>query len=251
MKKYIIISILIFVFITVSCSKDEDNNNGGNNTITVENTNRTIANLNTNFFKPTKTSIKGIVLLGSGNNAQDPTEGNITDGYLVSMAQEYAKLGFITAIVAYRDQPNVGPNFINFNSNAEMLITDFNNVGNALRTEFNIPRNKLVFGGVSYTANVLISKNAYGANAQDIKGIVAIMGSCAEDAAKDQKLPILAYACKDEPFGTHYGNILTNAITNTTIKSKSFGLTDSSCSGHNTAVNWVADSAQKLNDWFN
>jgi hypothetical protein len=245
--KYIIAVVLLHL---ISCNKDDNNDNSGGSG-TFSNSQRTIANLETNFFEPVNATVKGIVLLGSGNNAQNPTTGSISDGYLIDMAQAYAKNGFVVAIVAYRDQPFVGNNFENFSSNAEMLVTDFNNVGNTLRTEFSLGRDKLVFGGVSYAANVLINRNAYGANAQDIKGIIGIMGSCAQDAAQDQKTPILAYACNQEPFGTHYGSILTNAISNTTVKNKSYGLTDNSCSGHNTATNWVTDSAQRINSWFN
>jgi hypothetical protein len=248
MKKIILIIIFSLVILLWNCNNDDNNNN--NSIAGVENTQRTIANLPTNYFQPTNIAIKGIVLLGSGNNAQNPTTGSITDPYLITTAQELASKGFVCAIVAYRDQP-AAVTSEDYNNNFDMLITDFNNVGNALRTEFNLTRDKLVFGGASYTANCLLNRNAFGTNAIDIKGILAYMGACSQVTAENQKTPVLAYACSQEPYGTHFGNVLVNAITNNTIKTKSYGLIDSSCSGHNTSNNWIADASQKVANWFN
>ena len=252
MKTYLKIATLLFVGLLIySCNKDDEQPAIANNsTVDVENSVRTIANLQTNFFKPKTVAVKGIVILGSGNNPQDPTPGDINEGYLIEMSKSLAAKGYACAIVQYRDQPFVGANFENFNSNRDMLVTDFNSVGNALRTEYNLDRNKLIFGGSSYSANCLISHNAWGNAMTDIKGIIAIMGSCALDTAKNQKTPVLAFACNGEPFGTNYGNSIVQSITNAAVKNKSFGLTDNSCNGHATSNNWIATITEKIVVWI-
>ncbi len=242
----LLVNVLIF-----SCNKDEPQPKIPNNSSAeVDNSVRTIANLQTNFFKPKAGAIKGIIILGSGNNPQDPTPGDINESYLVEMSKSLAVKGFACAIVQYRDQPFVGNNFENFNSNTQMLVDDFNAVANSLRSEYNLSRDKIIFGGSSYSANCLVSQNAWGNSMLDIKGIIAIMGSCALDTAKNQKSPILVFACNGEPFGTNYGNSIVQEITNTTIKTKSFGLTDNSCTGHATSNNWIATITEKVVAWI-
>lgn len=242
--------ILSFSVLIFSCDKDDESLPNNNSTAEVENSQRNIASLQTNFFKPKMGAIKGIVILGSGNNPQDPTPGDINDSYLINLSKSLAAKGFACAIVQYRDQPFVGTNFENFNSNTAMLVEDFNAVANALRTEYSLDRNKVIFGGSSYSANCLVSQNAWGNNMTDIKGIVGIMGSCALDTAQNQKVPILAFACNGEPFGTNYGSSIVQNITNITVKTKSFGLTDSSCSGHATSNQWIPVITDKILIWI-
>jgi hypothetical protein len=251
--KNIILKLTIIIFIGLiifACSKDDDSPNTNNSTSEVENSTRTIANLQTNFFKPKTGAVKGIVILGSGNNPEDPTPGDINDSYLKEICKSLGSKGFVCAIVKYRDQPFVGNNFENFNSNTAMLVADFNDVGNALRTEFSLDRNKLIFGGTSYSANCLVSQNAWGNSMTDIKGIIAIMGSCAMDTAQNQKNPILAFACNNEPFGTNYGLSIVQNISNSSIKAMSFGLTDSSCNGHSNSNNWISTITEKVMIWI-
>lgn len=252
MKK--ILLSLIIITLLLACSKEDENLNpvvpNNNATAEIENVQRSIANLQSNYFKPKMGGVKGIVILGSGNNPQNPTAGDINEPYLIELSKNLAAKGFVCAIVRYRDQPFVGNNFENFNSNRDMLIADFNAVGNALRAENALARNKLIFGGSSYSANCLISHNAWGNTITDIKGIVAIMGSCALETAQNQKSAILAFACNGEPFGSNYGFSITQNITNAAIKTNSFGLTDNSCSGHATSNNWITTISQKITVWI-
>jgi len=252
MKKLVfkLSSTLLLCLFIISCNKDENTTAPPNNSnAEVENSQRTIASLPTNYFAPKNGPIKGIVILGSGNDPQNPTPGNINEQYLIDLSKSLATKGFVCAIVQYRDQPFVGNNFENFNANTLMLAEDFNKVGNALIAELSLSRNKLIFGGSSYTANCLVSQNAWGNSITDIKGIIAIMGSSALDTAQNQKTPVLAFACNGEPFGTNYGNSLVQSITNSAVKSKSFGLTDNSCSGHATSNQWISIITEKVIAW--
>ena len=234
-----------------SCSKDDETSNSNNSSLEVENIkDRTINGMALNIFIPKNGVVKGIVILGSGNDPQDPTPGDINDSYLINLSNSLAVKGFVCAIVQYRDQPFVGNNFENFNSNTAMLLADFNGVANTLKDENNLGRDKLIFGGSSYAANCLLSQNAWGNNMTDIKGIIAIMGSCEVDTSKNQKVPILAFACNNEPFGTNYGQTIVQNITNSTTKSNSFGLTDTSCNGHSTSNQWIATIIDKVVIWI-
>ena len=131
----------------------------------------------------------------------------------------------------------------------DMLIADFNAVANALRTEFTLDRNKVIFAGSSYSANCLVSHNAWGTAMIDIKGIIAIMGSCALDTAKNQKSPILSFACNSEPFGDYYGFSLVINIINATVRNKSLGKTGP-CSGHTTSITWIPVITEKVMEWI-
>jgi hypothetical protein len=255
MRKTVLkLSVMLLLCVVMGgCQKDDAAVVPNGNTIPlleIENSQRTIAGLRTNYFKPKNGLVKGIVILGSGNDPSDPAPGDINDSYLIVLSKVMAGEGFASAIVEYQDQPFVGTNFQNFNSNALMLVTDFNSVGNALRTELNLDRNKLVFGGSSYSANCLISQNAWGTAMTDIKGILGIMGSCEIETARNQKVPILAYACNAEPFGTQFGSSLVQNISNATVKSNSFGLTDNTCSGHATANSWITSATEKVRGWI-
>ncbi|MEO7978650.1 hypothetical protein [Flavobacterium sp.] len=242
-------TLLLCLFI-ISCNKDENTTRvPTDSTAEIENSQKTISSLPTNYFAPKNLPIKGIVILGSGNDPQNPTPGNINDPYLIDLSKSLAAKGFVCAIVQYRDQPFVGNNFENFNANTLMLVEDFNNVGNALIAELGLSRTKLIFGGSSYSANCLLSQNAWGSSITDIKGIIAVMGSSALDTAQNQKAPVLAFACNGEPFGTHYGQSLVQNITNATVKTKSFGLTDNSCSGHATSNPWIPIIIDKVLAW--
>lgn len=242
--------ILLLCLFIISCNKEENTTEvPTNSNAEVENSQRTIASLPTNYFAPKNVPIKGIVILGSGNNPENPTSGNINEQYLIDLSKSLATKGFVCAIVQYRDQPFVGNNFENFNANTLMLVEDFNNVGNALIAELSLSRNKLIFGGSSYSANCLVSQNAWGNSITDVKGIIAIMGSSALDTAQNQKTPVLAFACNGEPFGTNYGSTLVQNMTNATVKNKSFGLTDNSCSGHATSNQWIQIITEKVLAW--
>ncbi len=251
MKKLKIIAIAALLFIAVSCNKEDNATSNTDTSIEVENiTNQTVNGMALNIYKPKSGLVKGIVVLGSGNNPQDPTPGDLNDSYLINISKNLAAKGYTCAIVQYRDQPYVGANFENFNSNAARLVADFNEVGNSLRLASNLGRNKLIFGGSSYAANCLISHNAWGNNMVDIKGVIGIMGSCSLDTAKSQKVPVLTFACAGEPFGTHYGNSIVQNITNTSVKNNSFGFTDTNCSGHATSINWIPSITEKVMLWL-
>jgi hypothetical protein len=246
--------IIVAVFGLWSCSGDDSksNNDNGNSTPNVEftNTQRQFANLNSNFFKPDSGEYKGIVVLGSGNDPEDPTAGDINEGYLVNLSKKLAVKGYLVAIVNYRDEPPVGANWENWTSNVEMLSTDLSNTGNAIAQEFGLERSDIVLGGSSYAANALLSNAAWGNVLQGTKGFIAIMGSCAVDTAQSIKLPVLAYACKDEPYNDHYGKTIYDNIENSNVKNLSYGMTDSSCSGHSTSNNWQDDIVSRVQAWL-
>lgn len=243
-----------------ACSGDDSKSTGDNDgnggttppTENVEFTNsqRQFAGMNCNFFKPGNGDYKGVVSLGSGNDPIDPAPGNINEGYLVSLGEKLAAKGYLVVIVNYRDEPAVGANWENWTSNVKMLSEDLSNAGNAVADEFDLERSDIVLGGSSYAANALLSNSAWGNVLQGTKGFIAIMGSSALDTAQNVKLPVLAYACNNEPFNTHYGKTIYDNISDASVKSLSYGMTDNSCSGHNTSDNWQDNIVARVQAWL-
>lgn len=249
------IGCALAAFLLWSCSGDDSkpDNNGNNNNeeINFTNSEHEFAGLNNNFFEPETNDYKGIVCLGSGNDPLDPAPGSIADGYLVTLAEKLVKKGYLVAIVGYRDQPPVGNNWENWTSNVAMLSKDLSDVATAIGQEFGVQRSRVVLGGSSYAANALLSHSAWGTGTfADTKGFIAIMGSAALDTAQNIKSPVLAYACNGEPFNTHYGKAIYDNIADAGIRAQSFGLTDSSCSGHNTSNSWQDDIVQRVQNWL-
>jgi len=254
MKKIIQLSCaVVSAFGLWACSGDDNKNSGAEISqpvTTFTNSERGFGWLTSNFFKPDSGDYKGIVVFGSGNDPEDPTQGDMHDAYLVSLSQKLAGQGYLVAIVQYRDEPAVGANWENWTSNVEMLSYDLSDTGNFIAEEFGLERSDIILGGSSYAANALLSNSAWGNVLQGTKGFIAIMGSCAVDTAQNIKLPVLTYACKEEPYNTHYGKSLYDNIQDNDIKTLSYGMTDNSCSGHSTSNNWQDDIVGKVKAWL-
>jgi len=212
---------------------------------------RQFANLDCSFYKPNSEDYKGIVTLGSGNDPLDPSEGSLNDGYLIALAGKLADAGYLVAIVAYRDEPPVGDNWQNWASNATMLAEDLSDVGTDIAGEFGLERSDIVLGGSSYAANALISHSAWGMGTfADTRGFIAIMGSSSLETAQNIKSPVLAFACNGEPYESNYGQSIYDNIASASVKSKSYGFTDATCSGHSTSNAWQDVIVQKVQAWL-
>jgi hypothetical protein len=132
-----------------------------------------------------------------------------------------------------------------------MLAEDLSDVGSDMADEFGLERSDIVLGGSSYAANALISHSAWGTGTfLDTKGFIAIMGSSSLETAQNIKSPVLAFACNDEPFESNYGQSIYDNISNATVKSKSYGFTDATCSGHNTNNGWQDVIVAKVQTWL-
>src|SRR4030095_11568785 len=77
---------------------------------------------------------KGLILFGSGNDENDPATGSLDGPLENTTANELAKLGYVAAVVAYRDQPPLVPNDngVSWNKNSEMLGADMSAVADGI-----------------------------------------------------------------------------------------------------------------------
>jgi hypothetical protein len=202
----------------------------------------------------TNSNRKGIILLGSGNNENDPTTGILTGGLENNICNELAKLGYISAIVAYRDQPPVKPDWSNWNSNNEMLATDMSTTANAIISKYSngLSRSKVIAGGVSYTSYALLNNIAGSNTLADTKGVLAICGATDTWQAQNFKIPIYSLVCSGNPEGQLNGQTLYNAITNTTVKNNSGYFVDNTCNTHcggNTNT-WTTKVIEQVKKWL-
>lgn len=183
----------------------------------------------------TATNIKGILLMGSGNDENNPSTGSL-DGILENkLCAKLAAENWICAIVAYRDQPPL--NTTTWNDNARMLTTDFSNVANGIIAKYGGSRNKTVMGGVSYTSFVAMGESKLpDSPIKDFAGIIAACGGSSTWASAIYYLPVANIVCQ----GNNEGDVSGNSF-NTDIKAKgltqhikdvSSGITDTTCNGH-------------------
>ena len=197
----------------------------------------------------TSANRKGIILLGSGNNESNPSTGSLTGGLENKVALDLAKLGYVAAIVAYRDQPavNWSDGGVSWNSNCEMLATD-------MITKYGggLTRAKIITGGVSYTSYALLSNIAVSTTLADTKGLLATCGSTGAWQAQNFKIPIYNINCSGNPEGDLNGQALINAITNTTIKNNSGFFVDNSCTSHcgGDINTWSAKMTDRVKLWI-
>ncbi len=201
---------------------------------------------------------KGIVLLGSGGNDSDPKTGQLELPW--DLANELAKLGYVAAIVAYQDQPPVGPNYVNWDSNCQMLATDFSEVANDALKKYapNLSLSKVVVGGMSYTTFCLLTNIAMSDTLADTKGVLAACGGTSKTNAQNFKVPIYSIHCpgtldSDPAHNNYNGKDLFDAI-NPNVKDASGFYTDNACTEHCNAggdmTQWTAKAIDQIQLWL-
>ena len=137
----------------------------------------------------TRAEVKGIVLLGSSNDYNDPHTGLLDDVLINALCEKLALDNFIGATVAYRDEPvKVGnPPVVNFG----MLATDFNNALNYIISNYGGTRSKAVLGGLEYAGSAI----AYSATRTNspllgISGVVAVRSSLHWQDTQTMQVPL-------------------------------------------------------------
>lgn len=200
---------------------------------------------------------KGIVMLGAGNNESDPSTGSLDGALENSVAAELAKLGYVSAVVAYRDQPAV--NFqdggTSWNRNTAMLATDMSNVANAIiAAQGNgLTRAKVLTGGVSYASYALLTNVAMNDSPlADTRGVLAACGSTGEFEAQNFKIPVFSLNCSGNPEGNLSGQALIDKIGNAQIKADSAFYTDAACNSHcgGNTTTWTNQLVGQTQKWL-
>ncbi len=198
---------------------------------------------------------KGIVLLGGGNEPTNLSPATVDGGLENKTAEELAKVGYVTAVVAYRLQPNV--NFadggVSWDNNAREMAIDMSNVADDIIGKIGggLSRARVLTGGVSYTAFLLLDNISSAASPlADTRGLLS---ASAGTNSTNFSIPIFTLNCDfSEGSGGIHGAELIGKIPNGSIKDQSGFFTDPGCKTHGTNdVNgWAAKLVERTQLWL-
>ncbi len=199
---------------------------------------------------------KGIILLGSGNDQNDPSTGSLSGGLENNVANELAELGYIAAIVAYQDEPpvNWSDGGVSWNSNCEMLATDMSDVANTIISTYGsgLTRAKVLTGGVSYASYALLTNVSESSTLIDTRGVLATCGSTGAWNAQHVQVPVYTLNCSGNPEGDYSGSSLIDLILDATVKADSGYDVDSGCSTHcgGSTTTWTTHIIDQVQVWL-
>lgn len=211
------------------------------------------------YFQPdaSASTRKGIVLFGAGNDENDPSTGSLDGALENSAAQKLAGLGYVTAVVAYRDEPPLKANDdgASWNSNTAMLAADMSAVADAIiaRQGGGLTRAKVLTGGVSYASYALLTNVAMNDSPlADTRGVLAACGATGEYEAQHFRVPVFSLNCAGNNEGDFNGKPLIDRIGDPKIKADSSFYTDAACNSHcggNTAT-WTDQLVTRTQSWL-
>lgn len=192
---------------------------------------------------------KGILVLGSGNDANSPTVGRLDGAAENALCQKAADNGYVAAIVQYTKGAGVS----DWNGSAAQMGRDFDKCIVTLATKFGISKTKSVVGGFSYTSFMLLTDTAFNTTLAYTQGLLAACGSTDEYKASSFKIPVYSIVCAGGYEGNLAGQELYNKIieknSSSNVKAKSEGVTDASCTTH-CGGNWTDKLYNKMNAWL-
>ena len=198
---------------------------------------------------------KGLILLGAGNDENDPSTGSLDGALENNLANELAKLGYVAAIVAYRDQPPLVPNDngVSWNANSEMLAADMSQVADAIIASVGggLSRARTITGGVSYTSFSLLTNLTFNNTPlADTRGFLAACGATGDEPTF--KVPVYTLNCKGNNEGDFHGQGLIDRIKDPKIKGDSGFFIDAACDTHcgGTTDAWAAKLVERVQLWL-
>jgi len=243
MKNLILIPLLILCII-VSCKKDKDKVviNGD-----IKETTETLNGITYKLFTAKEaTTYKGILVIGSGNDENNPSEGAINGAAETAICKKAAANGYAAAIVNYQ-KPPAGSDW---NARAKLLGEDFNRAIVAISGKYGIDKNKSVVGGFSYASFMLFSDVSANTTLNYTKGVLGACGGSGTWNAQNFKVPIFAINCSGNNEGNFNGKALYDQIpANSPIKAKSEGITDNNCNSH-CGGEWTDKMYTKMVAWL-
>lgn len=217
------------------------------------------------YFQETAngTNRKGIVLLGSGNDENAvPTipAGSLEGGLENNTAKELAALGYVAAVVSYRQAPAI-KSAKDWNDNSELMATDFSNVAGDIITKVGggLSRDRVVTGGVSYTSYMLLTNIGMSNTLADTRGVLAACGATGDVTPQ---IPVYSLNCSPNPEGDFNGKALIDQITdpkinpniktNPQIQTDSGYFADNSCNTHcgGDTNTWTDKLVERVQVWL-
>jgi len=244
-----IITGLVLLFLMLGCKKNPDDSTllPGD----IERSTRTDNGITYKVYvQKGRDSYKGILVMGSGNNENNPTSGSMDGSSENALCQKAAENGYVAAIVQYRK----GPGTADWNKSAEMMGQDYDVCISALSEKYGVDKDKSVVGGYSYATFILYTAIAYYNDLSYCKGLLGACGSTDADKASKFKIPIYAINCAGNNEGDNInafsGKELYDKIpVASPIKAKSDGVTDDSCNTH-CGKSWTDELHGQLVKWL-
>lgn len=234
----------LLAFLVSYCSKESDNTpkeedkTGG----VVETANGVTYKL---FIKEGATNYNGILVMGSGNDAENPGQGSLDGDTEISLCRKAAENNYIAAIVQYRKTPGLA----DWDASSNMIAEDYDKCITALAGKYGLNKNRSVVGGYSYAAYMLLNNTAWTDKLAYCQGLLAACGAI-EDATYFH-VPIFTITCSGSPdAGGRSGKDLYDAINNNSpFKLKSKGVTDTNCNTH-CGGNWTEQLFAQMQTWL-
>jgi hypothetical protein len=233
---------VLIAFFTSYCSKNNDNKPKDDIKVVVETANGVTYKL---FVKEGIADYNGILVMGSGNDAENPGPGSMDGDSEISLCRKAAAKEYIAAIVQYRKTPGLS----DWDGSSDIIADDYDKCITTLATKFGLNKNRAVVGGYSYAAYMLLNNTAWSPKLAYCKGVLAACGAIA--GATYFHLPIYTITCSGNPDpGGRSGKALYDAISNSSpFKLSSEGVTDMSCNSH-CGGNWTNQLLAKLENWL-
>jgi hypothetical protein len=198
------------------------------------------------FTDKNAANFKGILVVGSGNDENNPSEGAINGSAETALCEKAAANGYAAAIVKYQ-KPPAGADW---NSRAKLLGEDFNKAIVGISGKYGIDKNKSVVGGFSYASFMLFSDISVNTTLSYTKGVLGACGGSGTWNAQNFKIPIFAINCSGNNEGNFNGKALYDQIpANSAIKAKSEGVTDNNCNNH-CGGDWTDKMYSKMLYWL-
>jgi hypothetical protein len=192
------------------------------------------------------TQLKGILVMGSGNDESNPSPGSLDGGPENELSAKAAKNGYLAAIVQYRKTPGNA----DWNGSAEMIGEDYDKCISALAAEYSIDKSRSVVGGYSYASFMLLTDIALNNTLSYCKGVLAACGATAQWDAEHFSIPVFSIACSGNNEGDYSGKELYDKIpAGSTVKNQSGGVTDNSCNTH-CGGSWTDQLYNRLVAWL-
>ncbi|HEX8608176.1 MAG TPA: hypothetical protein VF679_05995 [Pedobacter sp.] len=246
MKRLLLIAMCILTIAT-ACKKD--NTSDGKDVVqddikqTVETSNGIAYKI---FTAKEETSFKGILVVGSGNDEANPSEGALDGGAETALCQKAAANGYAAAIVKYQ-KPPVGSDW---NARAKLVGEDYSKCITAIANRYRIDKSKAVVAGFSYTSYMLFTDISSNNTLSYVKGVLAACGGTGAWNAQNFKVPIFSINCSGNNESDYFGKALYDQIpANSAIKARSEGVTDSGCNTH-CGGDWTNQMYTKMAAWL-
>lgn len=240
MKKITLILLPILIVLAVGCKKDKNNYQQISGS-KVETTN----GITYRIYIPSTTTYNGILVMGSGNDENNPSVGSLDGSAENELCKKAADNGYIAAVLQYSKTPGT----TDWNASAITIGKDYAKCIEAIAGKYNVDKTKSVVGGYSYASFMLLSAISIDNALDYCKGVLAPCGASGAWNAQNFHIPIYAVSCSGNNEGDYNGLALFNQIPAGTIKNKSGGYTDNSCTTH-CGGNWTDLLLNRLQYWL-